>query len=147
MVALQVGVINVKDAWMEKVLTTRSNKDYLKAIYKVKKKHGGCRNILLANEMGVSKASVSVAVKKLEQEGLVSRDFWGINLTNAGEQIAERLYAKEMFFIQWFAEIGINEETARADACTMEYAISEETFEKIRDYLESCRLLVQTQTE
>ena len=53
---------------MEKVLTTKSNKDYLKAIYKVEKKHGGCRNILLVNEMGVSKASVSIAVKKLEQE-------------------------------------------------------------------------------
>ena len=132
---------------MEKVLTTRSNKDYLKAIYKVKKKHGGCRNILLANEMGVSKASVSVAVKKLEQEGLVSRDLWGINLTNAGEQIAERLYFKERFLVQWFTEIGMDEETAKADACTMERAISEETFEKMRDYLESCRLLVQTQTE
>ena len=147
MVALQEDVKTVKDVWMEKVLTTKSNKDYLKAIYKVEKKHGGCRNILLVNEMGVSKASVSIAVKKLEQEGLVSRDLWGIKLTNVGKQIAERLYAKEMFFVQWFAEIGINEETAQADACTMEYAISEETFEKMRNYLESCRLLTQVQTE
>ena len=60
---MRIGYLVLQRGKMEKVLTTKSNKDYLKAIYKVEKKHGGCRNILLVNEMGVSKASVSVAIK------------------------------------------------------------------------------------
>lgn len=120
---------------MEQKAIGKSKEDYLKAILIIKKKHGVCRCVDISNEVNVSKASVSIAVKKLEQDGLVKRDDWRILLTESGQRLAESLYAKNLFFVNWLTELGVSEQTARSEACLIEHAISDETYDLIRAYL------------
>lgn len=121
---------------MDQKKISRSKEDYLKAVYASIKKHGACRNMDVSKQLGVSKSSTCIALKKLEQEGFVRRDDWRILLTEKGQEIGGKLYEKDNFFAGWFRRIGVSEGTALSDACRVEHAISEETYCKIRWYLE-----------
>lgn len=114
---------------------SRSKEDYLKAVYVAIKKHGSCRNMDVSKQLGVSKSSTCIAIKKLEQEGFVVKDDWRILLTDKGQEIGCKLYEKDNFFVDWFRKIGVSEEIALNDACRIEHAISEETYVKIKNYL------------
>jgi len=120
---------------MEQQTISRSKEDYLKAVYVAIKKHGACRNMDVSKRLGVSKSSACIALKKLEQEGFVTKDDWRIVLTEKGQEVAGKLYEKDDFFADWFRKIGVSEDTALSDACRVEHAISEETYCKIRKYL------------
>ena len=67
----------------------KSKEDYLKAILIVLKEHGACRNVDVSVRLGVSKSSTCIAIKKLEQDGLVEKDEWRILLTKKGRILAE----------------------------------------------------------
>lgn len=121
---------------MKQKKMSRSKEDYLKAVYVAIKKHGSCRNMDVSKQLGVSKSSTCIAIKKLEQEGFVEKDDWRILLTEKGHEIGRKLYEKDNFFADWFKEIGVSEEIAQKDACRIEHAISEETYNKIRKYLD-----------
>lgn len=112
-----------------------SKGDYLKAIYILKKENGACRSVDVANYLGVSKSSTSIAIKKLEQELLVEKQGWRILLTDKGMSVAESLYEKECFFKNWFREIGVSDRSAEVDAGKIEHSISEETYFKIREFV------------
>jgi len=115
---------------------SRSKEDYLKAVYAAIAKHGACRNMDVSKHLGVSKSSACIAIKKLEQEGFIVKDDWRILLTEKGQEIGCKLYEKDNFFANWFKKIGVSENTAISDACLIEHAISEETYNKIRKYLD-----------
>lgn len=115
---------------------SRSKEDYLKAVYVAIKRHGACRNMDVTKQLGVSKSSTCIALKKLEQDGFVIRDDWRILLTEKGQEIGCKLYEKDNFFADWFRKIGVSEDTALSDACRVEHAISEETYCKIKGYLD-----------
>ena len=87
--------------------------------------------------MGYSKASVSVALKKLEEDGCIIRDEWRVVLTDKGKDIAQSIYDRHEFFSEWLKRIGVSRETAEEDACRIEHVLSEESYEKMREYLES----------
>ena len=71
----------------------------------------------------------------MESEGLVIRDDWRILLSDSGKKSAEKIWERHIFFIKWFEYIGIDKETAKEDACLIEHAISDTTFEKIKSHL------------
>ncbi len=121
---------------MDQKKISRSKEDYLKAVYVAIEKHGSCRNLDVSKRLGVSKSSTCIAIKKLEEEGFVRKDDWRILLTEKGQEVAGRLYEKDNFFACWFRKIGVSEDTAISDACRIEHVISEETYWKIRGYLE-----------
>ncbi len=112
-----------------------SKEDYLEAILVCTNKLGACRVTDIAEHMGHSKASVSVALSKLENEGLVVKDNWRILLTDPGRATAEKVLERHMFFLNWFEHMGIDTETAKEDACLIEHVISDKTFEKIQRYI------------
>lgn len=120
---------------MERTTIGKSKEDYLKVIFIVIKEHGACRNVDVAKRLEVSKSSTSIAIKKLEQDGFVEKDDWRILLTVKGRVLAEKLYEKDLFFSNWFKQIGVSEKTAEKDACMIEHVISEETYSKIKDYI------------
>ncbi len=120
---------------LERKTTERSKEDYLKSIYVIIKKQGACRITDISKNLDVSKSSVSVAVKKLENAGYVIRDDWRILLTNEGEAIAESVYDKGTFLAEWFKSLGVSEKTAEDDACMIEHVLSEESFTKIREFI------------
>lgn len=127
---------------MEQKTIGKSKEDYLKAILIVLKEHGACRNVDVSVRLGVSKSSTCIAIKKLEQDGLVEKDEWRILLTKKGRILAENLYEKDLFFSSLFKQIGVSEKVAERDACMIEHVISEETYCKLKDYIADKRLRI-----
>ena len=127
---------------MEQKTIGKSKEDYLKAILIVLKEHGACRNVDVSVRLGVSKSSTCIAIKKLEQDGLVEKDEWRILLTKKGRILAENLYEKDLFFSSLFKQIGVSEKVAERDACMIEHVISEETYSKLKSYIADKRLRI-----
>jgi Mn-dependent DtxR family transcriptional regulator len=115
-----------------------SAEDYLETILLLSKKTGSVRSIDIVDEMGFSKPSVSIAMKKLRENSLIVMDGDGyITLTSRGEQVAEQVYDRHSTLYDWLVSIGLTEKTAAADACRMEHILSEETFAAIKRLYES----------
>ena len=113
-----------------------SAEDYLEAILMLQEKNGQVRSIDIANELNYSKPSVSIAMKKLRESGLIEMDGGSlITLTPAGMQIAERIYERHRVLSQLLIRLGVSEETARADACRIEHDLSDETWQKIKAHV------------
>ncbi len=113
----------------------KASEDYLEAMLMLKEKHGYVRSIDVAEQLGVTKPSVSYATKRLRENGYITMDREGlISLTDAGLEIAERMYERHKLLTRFLIELGVNEETAREDACKIEHDVSQESFEAIRSH-------------
>ena len=113
-----------------------SAEDYLEAILVIGRRRGMVRSIDIANELGFSKPSVSVAMKKLRESGRIEMEADGlIRLTPSGRTIAEQIYERHQTLTDFFVYLGVSEETASADACKVEHDLSPETFEKIKAHV------------
>ncbi len=114
----------------------QSTEDYLEAILMITKEKGTCRSIDVVNKLGYKKSSVSVAMSKLVEEGLVNKASSGeLTLTDEGLRISKGVLEKHEFFMKWLISMGIDEEVAYEDACRMEHAVSDESFYKMREYV------------
>ena len=110
-----------------------SPEDYLEAILVLTKELGNVRSIDVANYLGYSKPSISVAMKRLRENGFVALDDHGnLVLTGSGLSIALKIYERHMVISQFLISIGVSEETAKKEACRMENGISDESFDKIK---------------
>ena len=110
-----------------------SRENYLKSILILTKAKGSVRAVDLSHFMGLSKASVSIAVGRLRGEGYVAVGEEGaLGLTEAGRAEAEAVYERYCFFAQKLTDLGVPVEQAHLDACRLEHAISEESFAAIR---------------
>lgn len=110
-----------------------SAENYLETILLLEKTHGAVRSIDIANELGFSKPSVSVAMKNLREIGYIETNSSGhIVLLPKGRDIAEKMYERHTIITKWLVSIGVSENIAADDACKVEHVISEETFEAIK---------------
>ena len=114
-----------------------STEDYLENILMAQKELGPIRAIELAKYMGFTKASVSVALKKLkEQESItVDHDTGIISLTDKGREIAEKTFERHTVLTKVFITLGVNPVIAERDACKIEHLLSEETFTAIKNHI------------
>ena len=113
-----------------------SAENYLEAIFMIKKEKGYVRSIDVANELGFSKASVSVAMKHFREEGFITVGNDGdIDLTKKGLEVAERMFERHQLIAKVLMSLGVSEETAYTDSCKIEHDISDESFECIKNYL------------
>lgn len=113
-----------------------SAEDYLETILLLTKKTGSVRSIDIVGEMGFSKPSVSVAMKKLRESDLIKMDADGsITLTDKGRKAAEQVYERHATLYEWLMEIGVSEANAATDACRLEHILSEESFCAIRSLI------------
>lgn len=111
----------------------QSAEDYLESILTLLEKHGSVRSIDVANDLGVSKPSVSIAMKKLRENDLIVMDPDGhISLLPEGEEIARRIYERHELLTRFFIQLGVPESIAAEDACKVEHVLSEETFSRIK---------------
>lgn len=112
-----------------------SAEDYLETVLMLQRRMGSVRSIDVAGELGYSKPSVSLAMKKFRENGLVEFDDKGhITLTDAGLEIAERTFERHNLLASYLMAIGVSEKTAREDACRIEHGLSSESFEKIKEF-------------
>ena len=111
-----------------------SGEDYLETILVLQKKLGMVRSVDVARHMEVSKPSVCHAVSALREGGFLTVDSdYVLHLTETGRNVAEKIYERHQFFTEQFIAAGVDPEIAERDACRIEHAISQDTFEKIRD--------------
>lgn len=86
--------------------------------------------------LGVSKPSVSHAMKLLREDGYIAMDRYGtVTLLEKGAEIAHRIYERHTVLTRMLEGLGVTPENARADACKMEHDVSDESFEKIKEHL------------
>lgn len=114
-----------------------SGEDYLEAVLILQKQMGesAVRSVDLARHMGFSKPSISHAVGVLRDGGFLIVDKDGfLHLTEEGREIAEKIYERHQFFTEQLITVGVNEITAEEDACRIEHAISDESFQKLQKY-------------
>ena len=114
-----------------------SSEDYLEAILILKKKKPSVRSTDLAEHLGVTKPSVSRAVGLLKKGGFLKPDESYLEFTEAGLKVAEKTYEKHCFFKARLMAAGVDEETAEKEACLLEHAVSEESFNKIKANLKN----------
>ena len=115
-----------------------SAENYLETILMIKKKKGNVRSIDIANELSFTKASVSVAMKAFKEEEYITIDESGnISLMPKGLEIAEKMYERHKVIAQALMALGVSEEVAYEDSCKLEHHMSNETFDKIKEYFEN----------
>lgn len=116
----------------------KSAEDYLEAILMLEERNGVVRSVDVAQEEGYSKASVSIAMKKLRENGYITMEKDGsLKLLAPGREIAERIYERHKLLTDFFVMIGVPEETAADDACKVEHDLSDETFRKLKEYVKA----------
>ena len=114
-----------------------SAENYLETILTLKQRLGVVRSIDIANELQFSKPSVSVAMKKLRENGYIEMDSEGfITLLPPGEEVARRISERHELLTEFFVRLGVSREVAAADACKIEHDLSEETFSRICQFVQ-----------
>ena len=110
-----------------------SGQMYLETILILSKKSTNVRSIDVCEYMGFSKPSVSRAIGLLKSGGYVTVDADGyISLTEAGAEVAKKMYDRHTLLTSFLISLGVSEEVASADACKIEHHISDESFDAIR---------------
>lgn len=125
---------------------SKSLEDYLEAIVML----GGTteqsvRPSDIARKMGVSKTSVGKALTALRERRLVDQPYYGeATLTEEGYAYGAATYKRHRYLTAFLEkELGIPAETAEEEACLMEHAISDESFEKWAAFIEGRNLVEQ----
>ena len=115
-----------------------SGEMYLETIHVLQKKNGFVRSVDIAEYMGYSKPSISRAVGLLKANGYITVDKGGyITLTEAGLDVANKIYERHTVLSNLLTALGVDGETAAEDACRLEHAISDQSFEAIKKHLET----------
>lgn len=118
----------------------QSEEDYLENILILSETKPNIHSIDIVNYMNFSKPSVSVAMHKLKDKGLITMDQNGIiRLTDSGRLIAEKTYEKHRVLSSFLMNLGVSEDVALEDACEIEHIISDESFSKIREFYKSMK--------
>lgn len=115
-----------------------SGENYLEAIYMLGEKRGNVRSIDVVNHLGFSKPTVSVAVHTLERNGFLTISHEGfLCLTDAGLEIARRMYERHKVLSSILIRLGVPEDIAAEDACKLEHDLSAISFEKIKEFFQT----------
>ena len=113
-----------------------SAEDYLEKILMLQEKKGSVRSIDIAVAMGFSKPSVSRAMGLLKAGNYITvDDLGGIHLTDAGREVAERIYERHTYLTRFLTGLGVDPKVAAEDACRIEHVISSESFHAIKNSL------------
>ena len=114
-----------------------SGEMYLESILQLSQKQANVRSIDISEYMGYSKTSVSRAMGLLRNGGYIQVDKDGfITLTDSGRGIAQKIYERHTVLTQLLIRLGVSPETAAADACKMEHALSDESFDAIKSHIQ-----------
>jgi Mn-dependent DtxR family transcriptional regulator len=123
--------------WNSTMRIHKSAEDYLEMILRLTEEKGYARSVDIAVGLGVSKPSVSVAMKQLREGNYIVMDKDNfISLTDTGMEIAQRIYERHKVLTRVLTLIGVDDRIAQEDACKVEHDISVQTFTAIKEQLE-----------
>ena len=116
----------------------KSAEDYLESMIILNEKNGRIRSVDIAGFLGVTKPSVSNAMKRLREEGYIEMDQTGfITITEKGMSIADNIYTRHKKLTEFFISLGVDPEVAEEDACKIEHDLSDETFDAVCKHAEA----------
>lgn len=119
---------------MNKIGLGESSEDYLEAMLRLKEKNGYIRSVDIAEHLGVTKPSVSNAIKRLKDKGYIEMNSSSfISLTETGKAIAQKVYERHTTLTNLFVSLGVDEVTASEDACRVEHVISDKTYDALKN--------------
>lgn len=119
------------------MIIKESGENYLETILVLSQKKGYVRSVDIANDLNVTKPSVSVAMKRFREEGYITIDPDGcIHLTEKGMSIAASVLERHQLIAHVLMAIGVDEATAYEDSCKIEHDLSQQTFEKIKAFFQ-----------
>lgn len=121
--------------WNKPSRSRESAENYLRAILEIRSSHGRCRNVDIARHLGISRASVSKALVKLSEAGLVEVVDHDVGFTPEGRAIAEATSARHRFFERLLRDAGVAADEASRDACRLEHCVSADSFEEPCEFL------------
>ena len=114
----------------------KSAEDYLEAMLILREEHGYIRSIDIAKHLGVTKPSVSYAVKRLKESGYINMEPNGpITFAEPGLKIARRVYERHKALTAFLEKLGVERSQAEDDACEIEHVISHETYVAICNFV------------
>ena len=114
----------------------QSAEDYLETMLMLEEQYGYIRSIDIAKHLGVTKPSVSYAVKRLKESGYINMEANGpITLAPPGRKIAKRIYERHKALRAFLELLGVDAETAEEDACKIEHVISHDTYVAICEHV------------
>ena len=120
------------------LIIKESAENYLETILVLSQKNAAVRSIDIANEMNFTKASVSIAMKRLREDGYINMDDDRmITLTPKGKDIASMVYERHQIIAKILIALGVDEATAYEDSCKIEHDLSQKSFEKIKEFYEN----------
>ena len=115
-----------------------SGEMYLETIFVLLKEKNIVRSVDVAEHMGYSKPSISRAMGLLKKGNFIEVAPDGaITLTDAGVQVAQKIYDRHTLLTRLLVQLGVSPETAAEDACKLEHAISDESFEAIKKHVQT----------
>ena len=115
-----------------------SGEMYLETILILSQKQPSVRSVDVGEYMGFSKPSVSRAVSLLRQGGFLEmRQGGDLILTDAGREIAEKIYERHTLLTQALVLLGVPEDVAAEDACRMEHCISDATLQAVKQHMQA----------
>lgn len=121
---------------------TESEENYLESILMIGEKKNKVKAVDIARKLDFSKPSVSYAMKNLQEKGLIEiRDNNDIILTDLGREIASEIYERHKVVAKVFMHLGVDEETAYQDSCEVEHRISQETFDRIKQFAKDNKII------
>ncbi len=121
---------------------TESEENYLESILMISEKKDKVKAVDIARKLDFSKPSVSYAMKNLQDKGLIEiKDNNDIVLTEIGKNIANEIYERHRVVAKVFMYFGVDEETAYQDSCEVEHKISQETFDRIKQFAKNNNII------
>lgn len=115
---------------------SEATENYLETILILSKKKPELHAIDICDELGYSRPTLSVVLKRMKKEGLIAVDENNhITLTDEGRKIADKIYERHTVISKFFMDIGVEESVALRDACKIEHDLSDETFRCIKKYI------------
>ena len=118
---------------MKKQRLSKSMEDYLETVLILSRMNGEARISDIAEQLNISKPSVTEAIDKLSEEGYVNKEkYRPVSLTAEGKKLAEQVFCKHNILKQFLINVvGVEPEVAEDDACKIEHVVSDDTMERI----------------
>jgi len=119
-----------------------SLEDYIEAVYDIYLKNGKVKAVDVARQLKVSRASVTEALQKLEQIGLINYGYYGsISVTDEGVRKAKEVIRKHKTLAEFFENIlGVEHNLAEETACKIEHVIDNKILKKLEQHMKNCKL-------
>lgn len=121
----------------------QKTEDYMRVIYHLRE-NGLVRGAYIARELGVTKPTVSVALREMEAAGyLTIQPDRTVALTEKGETIGKYVIERNRVLFGLLTDLGVDKKTALADACRMEHGVSEASLKALTELRRFLRVTQQ----